>query len=202
MTAAHPFEYYEAERMKLLREVLGDDEQIQSFQRKKERMAAQFIDPNDLAHGGTTMTRALHCIISTATPHALILAAMMDKLSYVEQEYHNSMAQLPYPENIPYFNKSILEVSCAGGSRRVCEWMMDQLKIDFTTDGWEYLLGFVAASEDAEWAKSIASRLSSANKPCPNTIYDRAVSSNMKTVIRNEFPCKGLGPYKPLIVIE
>eukprot|EP01102_Stenamoeba_stenopodia_P023242 TRINITY_DN9944_c0_g1_i2.p1 TRINITY_DN9944_c0_g1~~TRINITY_DN9944_c0_g1_i2.p1 ORF type:complete len:131 (-),score=11.46 TRINITY_DN9944_c0_g1_i2:100-492(-) len=68
--------------------------------------------------------------------------------------------------------------------RRVREYIMKLLQIDFVTDRWEYLLGFVAASGDVEWARSIAWQLKQANKPCPNSIYDRAVSNNVIRIIR------------------
>ena len=67
-----------------------------------------------------------------------------------------------------------LQRACLCGSKRVTEFLLEELHLSYLSEGCENLLSYVAASPNDTWAKEIAKALATAGKEIPDSIYGLA----------------------------
>ncbi len=103
--------------------------------------------------------------------HTAIIA---DNINYFKNHYHEELAGNYEPA---------LAEACLCGSRAIAEFLLSELNSSFATDHHSYLLAYVAASMNVEWAKDIARDMAQAKMTMPKTIYNIADYKTIDLII-------------------
>lgn len=86
---------------------------------------------------------------------------IVDNLSYFEKNYIKEKMN----------SNELLAIACLCGSRQIAEFLLNELKQNYLSQKYEFILGYVTASPNLEWAKEIARILSEACRPMPNDVF-------------------------------
>lgn len=64
-----------------------------------------------------------------------------------------------------------LEKACLCGSRKIAEFLLEQLNVSYTDEDRRYLFPYVCASNNNQWIEDIASKMAKANKEIPTLVF-------------------------------
>lgn len=119
----------------------------------------------EIERGNSVTTRIIGPIIlrECAPVHVSIIA---DNLDYFKKELKSikkDSSKAKYFDIIKAFN-----IACLCVSQQIGEFLLKELNIDYLQEEYEYILGYVCASRNEEWMKSIARTMAQANKKIPD----------------------------------
>ena len=141
---------------KVYKEAVGND--LAGFEKKilslQTKWGAKKSDSDELRLIGPLLTRKTNPVN---------FALMMNNVEYFKANYKTYYKPEQY--------KGMLILACLCGSDKIANFLLSELKADYTTKGYEFILGDVCASDNEAWAKSIAEYMFSKNVPMPEGIY-------------------------------
>lgn len=85
----------------------------------------------------------------------------------------------------------LLEIACLSGSKNVADFLLTRLGKTYTSEDYQFVLSYAAASPNVEWAKEIASIMAKEGLKIPDDISSLTVSLELVKEIREIFQPKG-----------
>lgn len=173
------------EYAKVVQEAIGTDTKAYTEKLVWLQNKWKVLSKNDSSETRLVASMILHADSTTPVNVAIIA----DNLAYFQK----------HAENEPIYNpEAALAKACLCGSRRIAEFLLQQLNFSFTHDEHDYLLGYVAASMQEEWMKEIALAMAQAKKRVPLSVYGLADKDTIR-LIRKIFETGELPVNKPKI---
>jgi hypothetical protein len=169
-----------------LQEVIGKTiEEHKAFDEKVAWLKKRWKGEHSL------VTEVMSPMIAFDLTPVFYAAIIIDNLEYFKKHYHEKQA---------YDN---LQRACLCGSQKIAEFLLDKLKIDYSSSDPEYdfILGYVAASiavsvsasgdttfsGNTTWLKKIATILANAEKKVPGSIYGLGTHDKILDIIDDIF---------------
>ncbi len=87
--------------------------------------------------------------------------------------------------------KKALKLACLCGSEKIAVFLLDKLKVNYSTPGYDFVLSFACASNNEKWCQSIAADMVKEKAPMPDGVYAYAsykLINEMKKIFNLENP--------------
>ena len=133
-------------------------ENLDEFSRKLNWLKEKWSNATDSVY-----TRSINPIIGNT--NAINSSIIEDDLNYF---------QVHYKENYGSCLELAMEAACLCGSRRIAEFLLIELNLDYLSEGYEHILSYVSASMNSSWAGNIANAMARAGKKIPQSVYGLA----------------------------
>jgi hypothetical protein len=62
-------------------------------------------------------------------------------------------------------------LACLCGSKQITDFLLAQLGVNYSTNGYDFLLGYACASNNQAWCEEIAVFMEKAGAPMPRSFY-------------------------------
>lgn len=146
---------------------------VEKFEEKFRFLKKKWLGPEvEDSHASRLMTPILKF-----KTHPIILSIISNNLEYFKEHYKDERYQALNVDLI-----LLLERACLAGSKEVANFLLVQLQIDITSEKYEQLLGYVAASQNIEWAKEIATALAQKGRKIPLSVYSEGNQQNRQAI--------------------
>jgi len=170
---SHMFSFYKRELDKEeLRKAAG--ESLEDFEEKiqwlQEKWCKKQYDSNEL--------RLMSSIIIRPT-NAINFSIISDNIEYFKDNYldeYGSDNQL----------KKALKLACLCGSKQIADFLLNKLEARYSTEGYDFVLGYACTSNNLAWVEAIAKAMKEDGVKMPDCVYGYA-DYNLIDVIEKIF---------------
>ena len=102
-------------------------------------------------------------------------------------QYSTPLHQAIVADNISFFTKNhnkaelrnYLDIACLCGSKNIADFLLTQLKVEYSTPGYELLLGYIASSMNGGWAIEAADHMAKKGTVMPKNVYGLASNDHV-----------------------
>ncbi len=102
----------------------------------------------------------------------LVQAIIIDNLEFFKKEFLKEKVDA----------SAFLPIAYLCGSQKIAEFLLKEMKQDYLSSGNDFILGYVSASQNIAWAKSIASLYVKSGREMPDSVRELAGGLVYKTL--------------------
>lgn len=153
---------------KIYPEAVGEN--VKEYEEKLKWLKEKWNDEDD-NHEVRLISHIYHTI------SALNQAVIADNVSYFKEHLYKY-----YKKGDSYLHE-LLATACLCGSKQVAEFLLKEFNEDYFSKGNDFILGYVVASPNLEWAEEIATKLAKSGRSMPGDVI---VYANMSTMDKLE----------------